>query len=464
MIGRKTIRITAWLLVLAMIQVMLSVSPAVGEHGAWDCPACGRTGNTGNYCGNCGNPAPWLGADQEAASEPDIVRFGHSYYGNDPEPLEWIVLETQGTKALLISRYLLGRYGFHNKSQPVTWSECALRSWLNGAFLEGIFTDDERKAILDTPIDGGSDKLFLPDADEVTRWFADEQSRAGVPLQSLPDHAAKSSDWWLRSAGSGKNETAVVCADGGIGSVNVNSWKVMIRPALWADLSRLQDNAGDSAKASRRSVVLKYYPLLFPAGVSEIISLFDEMVEQSREWDEKTAPQTLSDVPLFPDEWFTLPAVNFAFRKLDDYVVMDITDPPDFSLFQGISSCRAVSGKTGTEFTIVDQQKYYIARYREASPLLKAKRYSVEFSFESRKNRWSENFAFTCSADGQGNRQTAADYRLKHPDGQYIRWSQDSGQGICSIEIYKFVKDSPKKTVTLVYSLETGELTGFSAS
>ena len=90
---------------------------ASGEGQVWDCP-CGRTGNTGNYCGECAHPAPWIEAtDSPSAPEPvpntfkagDSIVFGNYEQDTNPEngkeKIEWIVLDVDRTKCLLVSKY-----------------------------------------------------------------------------------------------------------------------------------------------------------------------------------------------------------------------------------------------------------------------------------------------------------------------------------------------------------------------
>ena len=90
----------------------------------------------------------------------DIVFFG-SYeidnnLDNGREPIDWIVLDVRDGKALLLTKYCLDAKAYHNYNKEkvdITWEDCTLRAWLNGAFLESSFTEYEKKAILLTDVD-----------------------------------------------------------------------------------------------------------------------------------------------------------------------------------------------------------------------------------------------------------------------------------------------------------------------
>lgn len=54
----------------------------------------------------------------------DYITFGRypqTAEGNDNTPIEWLVLEKDGQKALLISRYGLDHQQYHKNFVDVTW-------------------------------------------------------------------------------------------------------------------------------------------------------------------------------------------------------------------------------------------------------------------------------------------------------------------------------------------------------
>ena len=86
-----------------------------------------------------------------------MIPFGHyeqdNNPGNGPEPIEWLVLDIQDGKALLLSKYGLEAKAYNTKFVDITWENCTLRTWLNGEFLAKAFSAEEQSAILLTEVD-----------------------------------------------------------------------------------------------------------------------------------------------------------------------------------------------------------------------------------------------------------------------------------------------------------------------
>ena len=65
----------------------------------------------------------------------DIITIGrYPQNDDDPEPIEWIVLQKDGKRAFLLSRYVLDAIPYEESHDKVTWEECTLRAWLNDDF------------------------------------------------------------------------------------------------------------------------------------------------------------------------------------------------------------------------------------------------------------------------------------------------------------------------------------------
>lgn len=82
------------------------------------------------------------GTEFSAVKVGGYVKFG-SYPQNNgdiKEPIEWLVLEVNGNKALLISSYGLDCKEYHHEFEFITWENCDLRKWLNGEFFRRAFT------------------------------------------------------------------------------------------------------------------------------------------------------------------------------------------------------------------------------------------------------------------------------------------------------------------------------------
>ena len=189
-----------------------------------------------------------------------VFAFG-TYNG---EPIEWVVLEKNGTQTLVISKDILCRKPFNYTlsvdPRPATWSSSTLRGWLNGEFFSTSFSDDEAQLIqtttvitedrtvkmtypvaFDHVVSGGgitSDKIFLLSQEEANKYMSHIPSTDGV--------------WWLRDPGDSSTKTVVVrnftinsagitnhCG-GGYYSTD-EDWKNNTvygpRPAMWLDLS-----------------------------------------------------------------------------------------------------------------------------------------------------------------------------------------------------------------------------------
>ena len=106
----------------------------------------------------------------------DTVIFG-SYpqsdaNGNTKDPIEWIVLDRQGNKALLLSKYVLDVKPYNEIRQDITWENCTLRQWLNSTFLNTAFSNDEQNCIQVTDvINKGLPSYTTPMAKQLERDY-----------------------------------------------------------------------------------------------------------------------------------------------------------------------------------------------------------------------------------------------------------------------------------------------------
>ncbi len=154
--------------------------------------------------------------------------------GTDNTPIEWLVLESDGETALLISRYALDYQPYNIDGKAVTWEQCTLRSWLNNEFYNRAFSVDEKNSILKSSVsadknpDYGTnpgkatrDNLFLLSIVEANKYFASDKAK----MCAVTDYAIKqgawthsdykadgrlASWWWLRSPGKTSVSAALV--------------------------------------------------------------------------------------------------------------------------------------------------------------------------------------------------------------------------------------------------------------
>lgn len=206
-------------------------------------------------------------AAHEAAIAPfkkvgNYVTFGHyeqdNNTSNGKEAVEWLVLDVQGDKVLLVSRYALDCKPYNTTKTGVTWETCSLRTWLNGTFINAAFTADEQKAVLTTTVDnsksqgysgystnGGNntqDKVFLLSYAEAWKYFKSDDARKCQPTKyAVAQNAYKASNgncwWWLRSPGWSSSSAAYVSYDGARSYGYVHYSYDAVRPAFWLDLS-----------------------------------------------------------------------------------------------------------------------------------------------------------------------------------------------------------------------------------
>ena len=212
----------------------------------------------------------------------NVVTFGHyeqdADESNGPEPIEWIVLDVQDGKALLLSKYVLDAKPYYTEGTDITWETCTLRSWLNDDFLNAAFAEKERSAILLTEVDNSKaqgfdwttirlsnlavsgnntqDKIFLLSWAEAEKYLetavrdSDNPDKVYPKAQAAPtEYAARNGAvayktaegdaawwWWLRSPGSMQLIAANVSSDGSLSRSRVDGERGCVRPAFWLNL------------------------------------------------------------------------------------------------------------------------------------------------------------------------------------------------------------------------------------
>lgn len=195
----------------------------------------------------------------------DVVEFG-SY---KDKSVAWRVLAIEDGRALLLSQGCVDN-GCYDSSErayltdPCTWEECTLRTWLNSDFFLATFSGDDQTRVLETRVinednpeyetSGGNDttdRVFLLSIAEANQYFYGEEDRV-APLLNATNTTNMSGNsnnsdiaieegygwfWWLRSPGV-PGGAAYVYMNGAIynNGVNVFNTDYGIRPALWVSL------------------------------------------------------------------------------------------------------------------------------------------------------------------------------------------------------------------------------------
>ena len=191
----------------------------------------------------------------------DYVSFGsyrQSSSSTTKTAIEWQVLDVDGSKALLISRYCLDCVQFNSSQKEVKWDCSTVRQWLNDTFLYSAFSSDERSHIQETDIEtksnpyygisGGSDtcdKVFLLSMDEAEKYFCNDEDRRANATSYAKAQGAQvytQGAWWrLRSPGMFDYSVTSVYASGKISTDGdaVSDYGCAIRPAIWVDTSAI---------------------------------------------------------------------------------------------------------------------------------------------------------------------------------------------------------------------------------
>ena len=176
--------------------------------------------------------------------------------GNDNTPIEWLVLESDGETALLISRYALDCKPLNGKFKETTWETCVLRGWLNNEFYNRAFSTEEKQYILRSnvsadknpkystnPGNATKDKVFLLSVVDANKFFKNDDARICVPTDYAIQQGAYTSNsnkveggkacwWWLRSPGSDGINSADILADGSISNGAVWNEYGTVRPCV----------------------------------------------------------------------------------------------------------------------------------------------------------------------------------------------------------------------------------------
>ena len=206
----------------------------------------------------------------------DIITFGtweqDTDKRNGPEPIEWIVLEVSGSKALVISRLGLVHCQYSQSSGGQTWANSTLRGTLNHDFYSTAFTAEEKNAILMTSVHEGKnqqdpahpstrigsntkDRIFILSYAEIIRYFPTAEERKCYVTEYTRKNANHSKSitgenytcwYWLRNPAYDNNAGAVDW-DGTIDTCFISHKYGVARPCCWVDLTKLPEPAAPDA-------------------------------------------------------------------------------------------------------------------------------------------------------------------------------------------------------------------------
>ena len=178
---------------------------------------------------------------------------------NGKEPIEWIVLHTEGNKTLLLSKYALDIKWYHdndysneskNEHNTVTWETSMIKKWLNNDFTNS-FSTEEKGAIMKASDD--HDAIFLLSRSEAEKYIPEREDRicyaTDYVKQKMSEQGAKKLDnphgWWLRNCFyDGRYYAEIVNSTGTLDHTTVYKdifWPYWIRPAIWVNTQKAID-------------------------------------------------------------------------------------------------------------------------------------------------------------------------------------------------------------------------------
>lgn len=185
----------------------------------------------------------------------DVVTYGayeqDNNLDNGVEAIEWVVLECDGNKALVISKYCIEWLPFHNTFTEVGWKNSSIRSWLNNTFLDAAFTMEEKTSIISTQninpdfyddsesernwLGTTTDRIFLLSSSEADTYFSSDSDRYAEGTEYVCNKGNSASwYWWLRSANNIKYAGFV--SEGELGYGEEVDRNMGIRPAMWIEV------------------------------------------------------------------------------------------------------------------------------------------------------------------------------------------------------------------------------------
>ena len=212
----------------------------------------------------------------------DVVHMGAYEQDNNTqngkEPIEWIVMDKDDNRILLLSRLIID----NRKYDEDTWENSELRHWLNNEFFYNAFSETERSNIVTTKLNNPDnnanekikeadyseteDKVFLPSYNDIMlkkNGFSDKRREADINRQATATLYARAKAkimvddykylgfdywekyttmageptcrWWLRSGDGARVEYSGCVYEGGRGVYNAFAG---VRPYMWVEIKQ----------------------------------------------------------------------------------------------------------------------------------------------------------------------------------------------------------------------------------
>jgi len=199
-----------------------------------------------------------------------VIKFGLFEQDDDTEngeeEIEWLVLARNGSRILVISKYILANKHYHEYSDgkgnvredyKVYWEKSTIRQWLNEDFYDSAFGTLHKSKIVTTNVSADkhpqydtnqgkttTDNIFLLSYSEVQRYMPTEEERQTMQTKKSIGKTMSGKlqrekrEWWTRTAGDAEFHICFVRENGRLhkdghaaGTMNYG-----IRPVMWIDL------------------------------------------------------------------------------------------------------------------------------------------------------------------------------------------------------------------------------------
>lgn len=241
--------------------------------------------------------------NEETQKYEEIYTTETNYYYYKYEPILWRVININDNDAFLVADKCLDYMQYNSRHEDTSWEKCSLRTWLNNAFKNMAFSENEQMSIINTYVynrgnpqslstyAGGNtnDDLFLLDIYEVSKeeygFDVDKDInnkdgygnfKSETRIASHTDYAADggtgrffpgaktNTDWWLRSPTDSTYEAATVFQFGsinyGIKGLSGDSVGYFneVRPATHIDISKFPPKKVGVVKSNGQYILFNY--------------------------------------------------------------------------------------------------------------------------------------------------------------------------------------------------------------
>ncbi|MBQ8895931.1 MAG: hypothetical protein IJY88_03970 [Clostridia bacterium] len=172
----------------------------------------------------------------------DAVLYGsYEQNGNSAdgkENIEWIVLEKQQGKLLLVSRYVIEAMPYNTERSESEWAQSSLYGWLNGEFINNSFTAEESGFII---ADENGSKVSMLSAENAKKYYEYDSWRACAPTEYAKEKGLKLDNgyccYWLTDKGEIDNSASYIYFNGTLRTHGfaVDYTQAGVRPIIWVN-------------------------------------------------------------------------------------------------------------------------------------------------------------------------------------------------------------------------------------